>query len=363
MINTDEHETTARLYRAQEILGSRVKFDWVAQLLEKYPLKTGGLIVNSLGSVASHPLSLYNANFEGLRTNIGRDADIFIPTQQIDYQPDWQEIVNVGLVSDPNHEELLPICEGEMIVSLTGVPAIYLSPDLKDCGRAEIDMMLSRYLCQDIDPDNTAIRTNSVGETMVLVGDHIQPYSQDRRRCPQPFLEIMFLHGYQDGNHHLPSNEDLLQNIGYLPGTGNIGFGSKGEYGYGEWPTPTSTIPAINWQYVDQSPEHAILYLRRMTKGIINNIFRYRKYDDLSTLVNSFQLAMQEIFSTLDFSNFTDKQNKSYGKLTKELQEVDPMFQKITEYRRLFTPASTRPVQLIRSKLNILPPVPITVLD
>ncbi|MBP9817186.1 hypothetical protein KBC75_00330 [Candidatus Shapirobacteria bacterium] len=321
-INEDlTHLLGHRVNSLPESINAPEKLAPLLDLLPKCPYH----ILNRIGSIIADLRPGISEN----RAK-GKDIDLTIPV--LCCSPEiWTELQPF---IETNELEIWG--ENDALVTTNNV-AFFLHPKyLEMDNNLRQQKVCELFQSQIPDPHDSQLHKISTGETIVYVGPGISDSINPKKDFPSPYAEV-----YPVFISETVSEEQAYQNLGYLPNQGKTVISTSGRmYGVSVSHYEKQDFNPDLSAYASLSPNHAILFLRRLTKSTIATLRHSRnsstKEKRLQEFHHYYSEVMEKLISPHELNQSAQDSLNSLARKTRKLEKLE----------KKFIQASAHPIQL-----------------
>jgi hypothetical protein len=215
------------------------------------------------------------------------DLDLIVPFVHCSSR-EWNEFTSAIQGSD----DVTYWDNGNIMVLLNNGTFCLLNPTkYNDLDPETCQTEVAKVFAAQINPSNALLHQVDTGEATVFVGKDIANYANPKDdKYPGVYGDVYPL----VLGPHQPDTQALFAR-GYLPQNGCVVILPNGEVFNLPVELTTRSMPELDTSYLSRSPQHAIQFLRRLTKSTINLFAHQRFFDKLPEQLKYFSEIYTEV--------------------------------------------------------------------
>lgn len=319
-----------RTGRGEQLPPQLAEHEAVRQLFDLLPA-TPHIMVGSVGNLLAHDFSSLPPSQLPKRA----DLDLMTPAMILS-PPDWQELIDTIAShnqSSPEPADVTCWDDGQIII-VQGSSVCFLGPEYANLSPADAQQRFATvYHDQVVDRNNCRFHTVSTGEPIVFVGQNIGNYNNPKDDgYPGLYADVYPL-------IILPGEDEnlALYKRGFLPRNGAVRIFPDSYMFALAIDDLAGVVPSqLDTSYLSQSPQHAIQFLRRLTKNTIS-MFKHRGFSDpLPAVLNYYDQAYQATIGVLAKYRISPEDNSSLASLNRKIKKLDRVIKQENDGRSIF---------------------------
>lgn len=265
------------------------------------------------------------------------DLDLMVPAMVLP-SGDWQEFNDsVRQYQNTAEANTITYWDGGQIVILPDSTVCFLGPEYANLSPTEAQQRFaSTYSNQVTVPDNSRLHSVDTGESIIFVGQdiarHNNPKGGDFNGLYADVYPLILTPG-EDEAH-------ALYKRGFLPQSGAVRILPDRHMFVLPVDIKAREMPKLDTSYLSQSPQHAIQFLRRLTKNTIS-MFKHRGFSDpLPAVIKYYDHAYQVAVGVFMGNGMPPGDHESLKSLNRKIKKLAKVIARENRLRAIF---STRP--------------------
>lgn len=301
-------------------------------------------LVGAVGNAITRDRHLYNDQIPGSGPK-NNDLDFVLPCAVFPAE-DWST-----LISHPDASEEFELWDdGNMIVPTKNGTFCILNPAIYgDLSTEKRQSRVARAFSQRIDPLHASLHTVSTGELIVFVGQDIARYGNPKDgEYKGVYADVYPLVLGEEEN-------DVVAMFarGYLPQNGYVPILPDGSTFVLQLDQSTRKMPELDLSYISKSPAHAVQFLRRLTKSVIDLCNRRQVNDELPYQLDYYQNICDLVYTNYVLAHIDSEDIVSSRKsLKRKIKKMKNIINKVNEDRQ-------SPYRFKKLSPLVLDPIPV----